>query len=328
MQDKCWKDAGGSVSRSLGLARAKIKDVSATYKIAKSADPSARKAQLHARRILNALRVLPKLVRTNGLAKEKDVNWRAILGAGVKSVGSGEFGSFSSVPAADLLSGKYPRKVPKTVGVKTGKIGPSEVAAIKIAGDNDLGPRLIASKVSPDVKPGKAKIEGADGAIAMTMVPGRSYAFSPTVIRGSAKSDIYWEAMAGLHRLGIAHNDMHGRNILIDDTPGNYPKARFVDFGLAQVSSKAALAEALGAISGKNFQFVANKNNGHALTVKGNMYYIEQLLMDKGLSQGEIRTIMEGGIRKKEKFFNSGAWGKLTEEEAKGLVEDLYDGVF
>lgn len=137
---------------------------------------------------------------------------------------------------------------------------------------------------------------------------------------------MYWEAMARLHKLGIAHNDLHGRNVMIDVQSGP-AKARIIDFGLAQLSSKAALAEALGSLSGKNFQFAADKNRGHALTVRANLPYIEQLLIDKGLSNREISTILEGGIRKKEKFFNTGAWAKLTEEEAQGLVNDLYAGI-
>lgn len=324
---ECLKGMGVSVSQSLGSTRDKVKERSATYKIAKSADPSARPNQLQARRVLNALRDEQGLIKTDGAVKESAINWRAILGSDVDRVGSGDFGSFSTISGYRLLpDDKDSDKLPNVVGVKAGKIGPNEVRALDIVGKNDLGPQLIGARVSSDVKPGKGRIEGSNGVIAMTTVPGRRYNFSPADVNGYPKSEMYWEAMAALHRLGIAHNDLHGGNVIID-AMGRPPRARIIDYGLAQVSSKAALAEALGAMSGKNFQFSADKNRGHALTVKSNLFYIEQLLMDKGLSRGEIAAIMEGGIRKKDKFFNTGAWAKLTEEEAKGLVNDLYEGV-
>jgi hypothetical protein len=323
----CLMGLEASISKSLKSTRGAIKEKSAEYKIAKSADPSARPSQLQARRVLNALREEQSLVKTDGIVKESGINWRAILGSDVNRVGSGDFGSFSSIPGYRLMPDKADyNKLPNVVGVKTGKIGPNEVRALDIVGKNDLGPQLIGARVSPEVKPGKGKIEGSNGAIAMTTVPGRRYNFSPADINGYPKSEMYWEAMAALHKLGIAHNDLHGGNVMIDSF-GRPPKARLIDFGLAQVSSKAALAEALGSLSGTNFQFSAERGKGHGLTVRANLPYIEQLLIDKGFSNREIETIMQGGIRKKEKFFNTGAWGRLTEEEAQGLVRDLYEGV-
>lgn len=337
---ECLKEAGASIAKSLGSVRNSVKARSATYKIAKSASPAAlekmgvpkgeaqsmRKTQLQARKVLNKLRDEgDSVIKTNGLAKEKDINWRSILGSDVRAVGSGDFGSFASLPAQKALSPEGVAKVAEgRVGIKVGKIGPNEVEAIRRAGEADLGPRLVGARVSPIVKQ-RHKIDGSDGAVAMTIVPGRPYRSSPKDIGGFPKSEMYWEAIAALHKLGIAHNDLHGGNIIIDST--GPAKARIVDFGLAQLSHKAALAEALGALSGTNFQFAAEKNRGHALTVKANLPYIEQLLIDKGLSNREISTILQGGIRKKDKFFNLGAWAKLTEEEAKGLVNDLYEGV-
>lgn len=339
-REDCLKDAGEPISKSLKSARDSVKGQSATYKIAKSASPAAlerigvpkyeaqsiRKAQLQARKVLNQLRNEgDSVVKTNGLAKEKDVNWRSILGSDAKAVGSGDFGSFASLPAEKALTSAGVAKVAEgRVGIKVGKIGPNEVEAIRRVGEADLGPKLVGARVSPIVKQ-RYKIDGSDGAIAMTVVPGSSYRRSPNSVGGFPKSEMYWEAMASLHRLGIAHNDLHGGNLLIDSVGPS--KARIVDFGLAQLSNKAALAEALGSLSGTNFQFAAEKNKGHGLTVRANLPYIEQLLIEKGFSNREISTILQGGIRKKEKFFNTGAWAKLTEEEAKGLVNDLYAGV-
>lgn len=338
--EDCLKDAGTSIAESLGTVRNSVKAKSATYKIAKSASPVAlekvgvpayeaqamRKTQLQARKVLNQLRNEgDSVVKTNGIAKERDINWRSILGSDVKPVGSGDFGSFASLPVQKAMSPQGVAKVAEgKVGIKVGKIGPNEVEAIRRAGEADLGPKLVGARVSPIVKQ-RYKIDSSDGAVAMTIVPGRPYRSSPKDIGGFPKSEMYWEAVAALHKLGIAHNDLHGGNLMIDSM--GPAKARVVDFGLAQLSYKAALAEALGSLSGTNFQFAADKNRGHGLTVRANLPYIEQLLIDKGLSNREISAILQGGIRKKDKFFNTGAWAKLTEEEAKGLVGDLYAGV-
>lgn len=179
---ECLKDAASSVSNSLKSAR------SAIYDIAKSASPAAlkemglspneassmRKTQLHARKILNNLRDEGKsVVKTDGLVRERDINWRSILGSDVNPVGSGDFGSFASVRSYLALNPGSTQKVAEgNLGIKVGKIGPNEVEAIRRVGQADLGPQLVGSRVSSVVKAGKRKIEGSDGAIAMTIVGG------------------------------------------------------------------------------------------------------------------------------------------------------------
>lgn len=317
----CLVDAGGSISQSLKSVRGTIQQ-STKLKIAASAEPSARKPQLHAKRVLTALKSASGTDNIDGVAKENEVKWSAVLKSDVFGVGGGSFGSFLTLPT-DLLipNGDYGGKLPYEVGAKFGKIGVNEVQALKLAGENDIGPRLVAAKVSKDVGT-KYKFEVSDGAIAMTKVPGQTY-YNSKENKG-AKSEMLWEAMARLHNLGIAHNDLYGQNVIIDPSSG---KARIIDFGLAQMSYKAALAEGLGTLSGTNFQFVGEKNYGHSWTAKANLPYIEQLLMDKGLSNYEISSVLEGGIRKGSKFYGKGGWGKLSEDDAKELVQALYAGI-
>jgi hypothetical protein len=100
-KDKCLKDAGLDVAKSLTLARDSVK-APTVYKIAKSAEPQARPAQLHARRVLTALGQEQGLIKTNGLLNEKDIKWGSILGSGVTMVGSGDFGSFASISSYKL----------------------------------------------------------------------------------------------------------------------------------------------------------------------------------------------------------------------------------
>lgn len=319
----CLKGLRDSVSKSLRHVSKGLKDRSPVYKLARSADLASRVTQRKASRILNTLREGGNSIKTNGSVKERYVKWRAFLGSDVKVIGGGDFGSFAILPTNKLLPNVRKK------GSLPDEIGVSEAQAIKLAGEKDLGPKLIASRVSPDVKQTKLYGVGTSkGAIAMTIVPGTPYSNTPDKKPNGSyipKSELYWEAMASLHRSGIAHNDMHGRNVLID-TNGIF-RARFVDFGLAQISAKAAMAEALGAISGKNTKFSASQSHGHVHTFKSNMNYVEQLLMDKGLNYRDIRTIMEGAIRKDIGFFDKGAWGKITESEAKGFINDLYGGI-
>lgn len=317
---ECLKGLPQSLTKPLGQVRGVIRKP-AKYKIAKSAEPSARPAQLTARRVLMALEGDNRATSTNGAVKEGKVKWDETLKSGVFGVGRGDFGSFMTVASAKLIPGS--KGLPNEVGVKAGKIGLNEVKALKIVGNNDLGPKLLAAKESSEVK-GK-RFETRAGVVAMTKVPGTAYYRTPDSVRGFPKSEMYWEAMANLHRLGIAHNDLHGGNVFIDSSPMS--KARIIDFGLAQLSPKAALAEGLGSLSGANFQFVASKKAGHALTVKANLFAVEYTLMEKGFTRQEISQIMDGAIRKKDSFYNKGPWGKLTNDDAKELIQYLYDGV-
>jgi hypothetical protein len=113
-------------------------------------------------------------------------------------------------------------------------------------GAKDLGPKLIAASIN-----GKAQYHDEDfvdikkGRIAMGEVSGKPIGDADGTKKlggGVSASDAYWKALADLHRMGIAHNDAHIDNIIVDKNG----KGRWVDLGLAQASPKAALAEALG----------------------------------------------------------------------------------
>lgn len=159
-----------------------------------------------------------------------------------KEAGLGSFASVISNP-----NGEY---------VKRGVVTENEVRILEKVGRKDLGPGLIAADLD-----GKIKTEGHEdlesvkhlglrqGRIAMTRVPGKDLDLLGSLpedqIAGKKAADVYWQAMAELHRLGIAHNDAHPGNLKIGDKTG---KGRWVDFGLSQDNPKAALAEALGSL--------------------------------------------------------------------------------
>ena len=157
--------------------------------------------------------------------------------------------------------------------------------------------------------------------------------------------------MADLHRLGIAHNDAHPYNLMVD----NKGNGRWVDFGYSQQSPKAALAEALGSFSRSpkerdgNWQAIDWKVSGlgkynEAKRVGGfaeirqknpvfgkvmdNMIGVEQELMRKyGLSRKEVDQMMDHGIRSESVSYTKGPWGKITDSQAQSLINSLYNGI-
>jgi hypothetical protein len=161
--------------------------------------------------------------------------WDETTGSGSKKIGQGAFGSVTV-------------DKDRTYAVKRGDISDTEGKLIQKIGDRDLGPKLIAADVDG---PGWERAPGVDnrrGRLAMTIVDGEPIGIfrkPDDMIGGVRVADAYWTARAQLHRMGIAHNDMHIDNVLVD----NNGKGRFVDMGLAQDSPKAALAEAMGAFN-------------------------------------------------------------------------------
>lgn len=318
------KDCLLELGPNLGLpfARKSIEGRSKTYTLSPSVTGYAGN-QLEIKGILNELREEGNLLKTDGVVKESDIKWGKTLGSGVTDVGGGLFGNFSTILSEQLL-GEKKEGIPRMVGVKTGKIGPDEVKAIKIVGENDLGPKLLGSRVSSKVEKDLYGYPVSTGVIAMTKVPAITYSRFPesSEVLGT-KSDMYWRAVAGLHRLGIAHNDMHSGNVFVD----SQGKARFVDFGLAQVLPKAALAEALGSIYGGNWQFSASAYDGLAKVVRSNLPRIEQFLVRKGLDSDEIGDLLTTSIRNNAEFYGQGVWKRLSDNDAKKLIEIFYEGL-
>lgn len=169
---------------------------------------------------------------SKGISRElgnKSYRWEDSYGSGSTLLGRGAYGTVLREPN-------------KGNAIKRGEVGKIEADLIDRLGKADLGPKLLAAQLDGDSQynPG-TKI----GRVAMSVVAGSPIGSkAPDKEIGGVKvSDAYWTARASLHRMGIAHNDMHIDNVLID----RKGKARFVDMGLAQDSPKAALAEAMGA---------------------------------------------------------------------------------
>lgn len=176
---------------------------------------------------------LGKVVR---VGDKKYDGWKDSYGTGSTKIGEGAYGTVIRNPDGTF--------------VKRGAVSSTEAQIMARLGKVDLGPKLIAADINGIhqymAAPG---VSTRDGRIAMTGVKGNEMGTSTmsfTKFNGEYAPNVYWKAMAGIHRLGIAHNDAHPGNIMVDDKG----KGRWVDLGLAQSSPKAALAEVLGAFKG------------------------------------------------------------------------------
>jgi len=125
---------------------------------------------------------------------------------------------------------------------------------------------------------------------------------------------------------------MHPGNIMLD----NKGKVRFVDFGLAMDNKKAALAEAIGAASGSDWQVTRWSQLGTGYggssaapafrKIENNWSRVKAEMKQDGLSDNEIGRIANTGFR----VTPSGtAWGNaaLTDKNIDKYLGILYDGV-
>jgi len=280
---------------------------------------------------------------------DKDmIDWDETVKNG-KKIGEGSFGTVLKVG---------------NVAHKRGEVGAQEADIIKKVGEAGVGPRLLGAEISTKKREGYG-VDLHNGRIAMSVVPGASMGdvAATDKIAGKNVADIYWKAMADLHRLGIAHNDAHIENILVD----NKGKGRWVDLGLAQDNPRAALAEALGsfkhlkggdAISvpgsargNGNWQARGWDATGYKLAdsakekggktweefqqrfpvmarVWKNQDAVVQKLEKKGLDVNEINSMIEHGIRSPLSSYNaSDGFSKITDKQAQELLNTLYDGI-
>jgi hypothetical protein len=273
------------------------------------------------------------------------LGWTDSYESGAKAVGEGSYGSVIKNPDGTF--------------VKRGAISDTEAGLIKELGKKDLGPKLIAADVN-----GKHDWHNEDfvdirnGRIAMTQVAGTPMGerTGPSDEFGGKKAaDVYWKALGDLHRLGIAHNDAHIENIMVDDKG----KGRWVDLGLAQKNPKAAFAEAYGAFSPgarKEYSKAGNwqtprwdatgikewskeeafrPGSGEFFQWKypvfgrvlANQSRVADELRQMGFSKSEIEQIQNTSIRSPLNVYEEGPWAKLNNAQAQKLINTLYDGI-
>jgi hypothetical protein len=266
--------------------------------------------------------------------------WSRTLGGGARVLGSGMYGTAILSPDGEVI--------------KRGIISRTEAAIVDKVGRANLGPKLIAADIGGPAGRNGTGIDLRNGRIAMTKVEGDTLGVLTNY--GRVRTDAYWKARADLHRMGIAHNDMHGGNVLVDEKG----KGRFVDMGLAQDNPKAALVEALGAFPGPK-----GKSADHTFSSWGpggnliadverknipseqRAHYLEFLKEDAPLAykaytnkeraieklrrfgiEGEnLDKVLKTRFRTPDKKYKEGVWAKLSDTQAMEVINTLYEGI-
>jgi hypothetical protein len=242
--------------------------------------------------------------------------------------------------------------------VKRGQVSTTEAEITQILGKAGLGPKLVYGEIAK----GKPIVEHGvyitNGRIVMSRVPGKDYgnfSKSSDIVGKTSIGDAYWFLRSQVHRLGIAHNDAHSGNVLIDKNG----KSRFVDMGLSQQNIKAALSEALGVFTNKGFlpkgsTFDPSKINSmtsgdynskfdpqmgvHKGSIKGdapqnllkmrdNLPRVYDALRSHGISDNEITRMIITQVRQPLPSYEKGPWAKLSNKDAAKVIDILYDGV-
>ena len=187
--------------------------------------------------------------------------------------------------------------------IKTGGIGPGELAALKAMEKNPRFPTLLNAKFDEPfmhkssvynnpmgaenerrggggLRPGEdywdpdeqsdfdKKYPTAQGTYAMTAAQGEELGDAMYDMDEEMQDKVmrnFWRARGDLHKAGFSHNDMHGGNIFADPETG---EVSILDLGLAKQDKLSALMEGLGGLDyeqGEDYQLTP-KLSGSELT--------------------------------------------------------------
>lgn len=250
-----------------------------------------------------------------------------------EELGSGSFGSVFDSPDGKAV-------------IKQGEIGPAELIALHKMRDNPAFPNLLNAQfdtpfrdesVMSAFNDGRSVQDGtkqydkddqsdwdmqyptAKGTFAMSKSAGMPlydaiYEWSPEQKQEALKQ--IWKARAGMHLAGMSHGDMHGGNIMWDPETGN---VNMLDLGMAQDNPMAALLEAVGGITGEDYQLSDNAglmnfdDEGETMGgMKQRLLEMHQELEDEFAPGDDISDeanemrdnladLMKGGIRMKDR---------------------------
>ena len=180
--------------------------------------------------------------------------------------------------------------------VKVGKIGDNELKNLAKANELGIGPKILQVG---ELTPRKGKTHGvsvSDGSYAMEKVTGESPNNAVTAIerlnRLKANKSAIVNQIKTLHANGIAHNDFHSGNILIDSS-GASSKVTIIDFGMSMSKDTDG-----------------DRYRKAAVTDVESLFYG----LDFGTSEGY------GKLKKLVKNMN-----KASDSEFEALLNDVYD---
>lgn len=211
---------------------------------------------------------------------------------------------------------------------KQGKIGEFEAAAIKRLEGSGVTPTLHGATVTGQAKRVSGGLGGhvkeASGYLGMSRMAGSPYGDQRWQMSQAEKSkavDEYLRVRKAIHTRGVAHNDMHGGNFFYDKATG---KGGLVDFGLAQISPKAALIEALGTTNGRDWQADRMQVGNYTTRTVQRFVANSQRVRDK--MQKDFGVKINAEIRSPMDRIE-GIFGKMTDRDAENFINELYDGI-
>jgi hypothetical protein len=233
------------------------------------------------------------------------------------------------------MGAAYRTKGPPPGVIKEGAIGEQEAAAWQRLQGSGRVPEFHGAVVSTDMKSVEGGLGGhvreAKGFLGMGEAQGKPAAQLYLDRENQQKLvDEYVRTRRDIHLRGVAHNDMHGGNFFFDTNTG---KGQLVDFGLAQVSYKAALVEAISTFEGDWQAETFLTRRGGVLGAPGTTTPLDRL--EKGIDRAERilqrrgispEAIHRAGIRTPQAEIDQ-ILGPMTEDQAKATIEYLYDGV-
>lgn len=218
----------------------------------------------------------------------------------------------------------------KTEVYKQGEIGQNEALAIKKLEKTGVVPEFLGAVIDEKgaiVDDGfGAHVKAAKGYLGMGMAPGRptgAYIWGANKLSPQEKTQMleeYYRIRMVIHSNGVAHNDMHSNNFFYDRDTG---KGICIDFGLAQLSYRAALVEALGTFNGRDWQ--ADGMNDSLIgapkikKLQKNVRSVHEKIKSK------YGTTVRHEIRSSDEDLDD---LPFDEQEAKRYIKMIYQGVF
>ena len=215
--------------------------------------------------------------------------------------------------------------------IKSGAIGQDEVKAMQRLERSGISPVLKDAEAHTDlVLGGGREADGAsafigkyDGMLKMNRVKGQS--MLDYVLDGEEKTtglaESFLRSSKKMHLQGVAHNDRHMGNVFVDDK-----KVSFLDFGLAQTDSRAALVEALG-----NDDPVFDRQGGDLFLTNnlGKSSVWQVFRKNKASVISKLKASSKGlKLLKKEIRTSQETLSDLiSEKEAQALLIELYEGI-
>jgi len=234
--------------------------------------------------------------------------------------------------------------------IKEGKISPKELAVLHKLAEVKAFPNLINAEVTSPFQSADdiygsgtdseneemndaSNAEGmrffnsqpfADGKIAMSKLAGRPYRDAEGEMNEEAKEKFIQKlhnARGAMHQLGISHNDMHGDNFFVDDegNPG------ILDLGLANDDPLSALMEAIGGVTGQDYQLDSDAKMGGgplASLMGGGFNFVPQALKAKMEgNMGKLKEALE------EKMMDAMGDPDESEYDPEDLEKDIQDRI-